>query len=292
MSDLELTVAKSAFDQIWRKIVANYRLDEAGTEQDGRLTYTYDIKAHLADGRLIFNGPSPGLPRGSIEVRELDIVWDRIYFAMSYDLDEICTPGGCVWTDPLTGDCGLEIPQVCIFGGSSDIAFDLSIPSFRSEFSFEGKMETFVRDGKWNAKIVPVSVDIDPIDLADTIGDIFKRSFESALDNALPGGAAGSTLRQMIGGIEFYIRKVLDFDDDLVEYIEALLNVDIEIMDYLFWKRKLTQYFADNPFVILPENYILLPRDGALAEVPIPLSSFAISFSPTQAKMNLGIRNP
>jgi hypothetical protein len=278
MADLQIDIDKAVFDDIWNKIRSTLRLDLEDKLPYRACSVSYVIKAHVEDGDIRFNSPSQSQPSGSVEVRDIHILWETISLTFAVDLKEVSVGGQCILYNPITDECIERLPVRTFFGDNPDIEFTLIIPPFRSELGFEATVETYKTASDWMAKLVPASIDIDPIDVADTIADLFERLFRDALEGIIPDGPVGRQIRRILGQIVVLMRKVLDWPDKFEEYLESILNDDINLTDKLFLKKWLTNELAKNPVLVTPAQYELLEQDGSLSAVSVPITAFDATF--------------
>ena len=58
----------------------------------------------------------------------------------------------------------------------------------------------------------------------------------------------------------------------------VILNKDINLTDKLFWTPRLTDHLANNPILVVPYRYELLPQQGDLSAVRVPIESLKFIF--------------
>jgi len=278
MADLQLDINKAVFDDVWNKIKSKVRLDLADKLTYRACSISYEVKAHVEGGDIRFNSPSQSQPNGSLEIRRIEILWEKISLTFAVDLKKVTVGGQCILYNPITDECVERLPVRTFFGNNPDIEFTLPFLPFRSEMSFEATVETYKTAGVWMAKLVPVSIDIDPIDVADTIADLFEKLFRDLLEGILPNGPIGRQIRRILGELVVVMRKVLDWPDELEEYLESILNDDINLTDRVFLKAWLTKELAKHPVLVTPAQYEVLPQSGALSTVSVPITVFDIWF--------------
>jgi hypothetical protein len=140
---------------------------------------------------------------------------------------------------------------------------------------------------KWQFLLKPIWLDIDPIDVADTIGNLLEVLISNAINGLLgwlPGWAR-SALSWLLGGIVDFIRALLDIPDDIDEWLSNLLGVSIGLLDWVL--TKLGQFFSDlfpiyqieDPFPILPYDKTVSPW---IIPVKIPLLNMAVNVTDTE----------
>ena len=120
---------------------------------------------------------------------------------------------------------------------------------------------------------LPIQIDI--IDIADTVGDLFHNLITNAIDNLMSGFPqwAKDLVDAILGGTEDIIRTVLDIPDDIGEWILDLIgNLGIwqDLIDALAEYIALTIFELEDP-------YPILPADGALIPVKLPIEFLDIA---------------
>jgi hypothetical protein len=120
---------------------------------------------------------------------------------------------------------------------------------------------------KWIVQLEPIGpVDIDIIDISDTIGDILDDAIQAAIDAlGLPG-----VVEEILDTIIDTIRDLLDIGDDIQEWIKDLvfdkLGIELGIDNLLF------KFFTDEFKILdLPDPVEALEEDVPLIPVKIPI---------------------
>jgi hypothetical protein len=115
---------------------------------------------------------------------------------------------------------------------------------------------------RWQLTLVPtLPIDLDIIDVADTIGDLFHNLITNAIVSllsslGLPDWAI-SFIDTVLGGIEGIIRNILDIGDDVGEFILSLIsNVGLfqDLIDKLAQFIALTILELKDPLEVLEGN--------------------------------------
>jgi hypothetical protein len=227
------------------------------------------------------------LEGGSVDLRadntvlvdELDIKWDRLNLTLGFDIPEMCVGGFCIIPNPF-GGCILRAPRLCAFSGNPDVSVTLPLGGITSEVSLAGKLETryFVDPARsagmndwdaqetdpsvfnqWQIFLDPEFVDVDPIDIADTVGDLLEAAVEAVVDGLLgflPGWAR-DLIKAILGPIIDLVRAILDIPDDIQEWVSDLLNVSFGLIDIIaqvileFFAQKTPLTFIEDPYPIL-----------------------------------------
>jgi hypothetical protein len=156
------------------------------------------------------------------------------------------------------------------------IAPDFSAVVTTSEVSFIGGLDirysTASTPHEWQIFLDPESIQIDPIDFADSAGDILENALKSAVEGLfgwLPGWAK-DILFGIIGGVTDLIRDILDIGDDFREWLGDLLNTSFDVLSFV--ASFLADYFANqHPIYEIEDPYPMLPASGGLIPVRIPV---------------------
>jgi hypothetical protein len=215
---------------------------------------------HLEGGEITFQA------NNTLRIRELDIKWEELSLTLELNIPEICIEIP-YWT-PWGGWDSIELG--CIFEDNPDISITIPLPSFfTSEISItDVGLKTFYGIGSPNEWMVFLDlsenlVDIDIIDIADTVGDFVEDILEAAF------GAIGipSAIADVIGDI---VRFVLDIPDEIGEYLSEF------IFDRMGLKLSISSYIAEfladkTPLFRLNDPLEVIPAENALIAVSIPI---------------------
>ena len=85
MPHLRVAASEAAFKKLFDKVVEKFVLEKADSKDLGPFTAGYDIKIHLENGSVDLR------PDGTVQVKELDIKWDRLNLSLGIDIPERCT---------------------------------------------------------------------------------------------------------------------------------------------------------------------------------------------------------
>ncbi|MGB9175567.1 MAG: hypothetical protein WCB46_02380 [Methanoregula sp.] len=289
---LDLTAAVSAgtFEKIFKAVVQGFRFSKSGDRSFGIFSAHYEVAAHLEGGTLELRDD------GTIVIKELDVKWDKLRLDIGIDIPEQCVGGGEVCVVPPYPSCDVPIvgcaacvtiPSFCFFSGSPDITIPIDLSGLiTSEVTFSARIEAFYGVGsgvpnRWQIVVVPtLPFDLDIIDIADTVGDLFKNLVQGAIDNLLSSlGApdwAIDLIDGILGGIDNIIRVILDIPDDIGEWLLDMIS-QIGIFSSLL--NDLYDYIALRiPAVFeIEDPYQVLEQDGILIPVKIPIEFIGVS---------------
>jgi len=304
MAHLTIAANEKTFGKIFEAARDTFAFDESDSGSFGPFTASYDIEAHLEGGSVDLRGD------GTVLVDELDIKWDKIDLTLGLNIPQICVGGFCIIPTPF--GCALRAPKLCVFSANPDISVKLPLGGITSELSVAGRLVTryFVDPARpvgmndwdaqdtspplfnrWQIFLDPEFVDIDPIDVADTVGDLLENAVDDAVDNILgflPGWAR-KLIKGILGPIIDLIRDILDIPDDIQEWISDLLNVSFGLLDIIV--QFVLEYFADKtPITYIEDPFPILeavanpkgPPPPMLVPVKVPIRDFKVFNTDTE----------
>ncbi len=311
MSHLTVAVSEAAVRESVAVLVEAVKWEKQDTKDFGAFSAGYHVKGHLEGGDVDLRAD------GTIEVKELDVKWDKLQVTLGLDIPEICVGGGCIdlpW--PLPDIC---LPRVCIFSGDPDVSISPDFAAFvAQEISFIGSVEAryfdasappppgfdpcgFLRGvlggtgvlpplpttNQWQVFIDPESVDIDLFDFADVVGDLVEDALTAAVEALIPGGWVRDLILAIIGGVADLIRFVLDIPDEIDEWLSDLFNVSFGLLDFLvqivleLFGACVPIYAIDDPLEVLPAqvstSVLLSGAPVALVPVKVPVADLSVS---------------
>ncbi|MCL5068856.1 MAG: hypothetical protein M1368_10975, partial [Thaumarchaeota archaeon] len=231
----------------------------------GPFSISYSVAARLEGGTISLTN------NGAIKVSELDIKWDTLHLDIGVNIPEQCV--GISWPVDL---------EYCFFSDNPDFSMPLDLSDLiTSELTLTVIPRVFYGVGsgvpnRWQIAMEPtLPIDIDIIDIADTVEDLFHNLIVSAIDNllSLAPDWARDLIDSLLGGVEDIIRTVLDIPDDIGEWILDMIgNLGIfqDLVDAL------AQYISITVFE-LEDPYPALPADGSLIPVKLPIQYLGIN---------------
>ena len=125
---------------------------------------------------------------------------------------------------------------------------------------------------KWQLFLNPGWLDIDLIDIADTVGNILDAAIDAAVDGLLGGlpGWVRDLIRVILGPIVALIRAILDIGDDIQEWLSNLLGVSLGLFNTVV--TLVADYFANRyPFLQFEDPIQVLEQAGGLIPVKVPI---------------------
>ncbi|HEX6561365.1 MAG TPA: hypothetical protein VF016_04995, partial [Nitrososphaera sp.] len=277
--DLTAAVSEQAFKKIYGALIKGFKFNISDTGSWGIFTASYAVAAHLEGGTIDLRS------NGSIVVSELDVKWDTLHVDIGIDIPTVTIGGFCIIPNPF-GGCLVRAPSLDLFDGSPDISIPLDLSGvITSEITFSAIPKVFYGVGsgglsnRWQITMVPtLPIDLDIIDIADTVGDLFHNLIVDAIDNllaslGLPGWAI-DFIDFVLGGIEGIIRTVLDIPDDVGEFILDLIG-NLGIFQALI--DAISQYIAimlfelEDPVEVLPANPVPTPANPVAPLIPVKI---------------------
>ncbi len=118
MSHLTVAASARALEQMFAVVRDNLNVSKSDSGSWGPFTWSYDIQFHLEGGTLQLNNDD------TLEIKHLDVVWDKLKFQICFNLPGFCVGGWCIVPDPFDG-CWVSLPKICI-GGPICLPIDLS----------------------------------------------------------------------------------------------------------------------------------------------------------------------
>ncbi len=290
MAHMNVAVSEDTFRRLFELFRDSFKLEAADTASLGPIRLGYDVKAHLENGTVELNAA------GEVQVKELDLQWDRLKVMLGLDIPEICVGGWCVnmpW--PIPDFC---LPRWCVFSGDPDISIAPDLAAFvRQEISFTGILQVEKKDAThpvpvppfpwlrqvtipagdaWLLYLKPGPIDLDLFDFADAVGDLLEELLVDAVTAIIPGGWVRDLILAIIGGIIDLIRAVLDLPDDIEEWLSDQLNVSFGLLDMIM--QFVGDFFARyNPLYAVETPLEIMAGEGALPAVKIPIAALGVA---------------
>jgi hypothetical protein len=292
MADLTIAVSEAVCAKTLEVVVANFGLDVADGANFGGFIAGYD-------GRLVLKGGTLDLrDDGTVRLRELDARWDKLDFTLGVTMPEVCFGGGFV--DLPFGT--VHLPGINVFSGDPSVSVTVDLaPLVKHELSLVARplIQHFdpattaigkhcqqlhtaldIDDTKpqWRVFCDPQTIDLDPFDFADTVGDLFEQALTDAVDALLPHGPLHDLILAAIGSVADLLRTLLDIPDDISEWLSDLFNVSFGVFNLIL------QFVADFfgtcvSFFQLDDPYPMFPKTSELAEVMVPIQHLTATVS-------------
>ncbi len=285
MSHVNLAVSEAAFGKLVDKLTENISFSKTDGGDFGPFTASYSAGVRFEGGDIDLKD-SPD----EVVINELDVIYDPLSLTVGIDIPEICVGGFCIIPNPF-GGCILRAPRICLFEGDPDASFTLDLGGLiESEISggfnvvaryFNNPDHAGLTDhqaheqdkaNEWQFFLDPRWLDLDIIDISDTVGNILDGIIDAIVDDLLGGlpGWAKDAIRFVLGGLADLIRGILDIGDDIDEWLSDLLGVSLGLFDFIltFIADKLAN---ENPVFSFEDPYPMLPTSGNLIPVLLPI---------------------
>lgn len=291
MAHITAALGEKAVTRIFNSLRDDFLLEKAATKDFGAFSAGYSIRAKLKGGSVDLRQDN------TILLKELDVKWEKLDLTLGLDIPKICVGGFCIIPNPF-GGCLVRAPSICVFENDPDISITLPLGGFTSEVSLSGSLEArHVRNPArpasmndwdaaeatppvpdlWKIHYVPQWVDLDIIDVADTVGDLLEKLVNAAIDGLLSflPKWARDIVKAVLGPVIGLIRTILDIPDDIQEWISDLLNVSFGIVDFAA-QYALDWFAKENPLFSFEDPYTVLEGGGGLVPVKIPVTGLNI----------------
>ncbi|HEX7033094.1 MAG TPA: hypothetical protein VF172_08855 [Nitrososphaera sp.] len=276
--DLTAAISERAFKEIYGALLKGFKFSTSGSGSYGIFTASYEVQAHLEGGTIDLR------TNGSILVSELDIKWDKLRLVVGIDIPTIPIGGFCIIPNPF-GGCLVRAPSIDLFSASPDIAIPFDLGGLlTSEVTFSAIPKAFYGVGsgvpnRWQVAMVPtLPIDLDIIDIADTVGDLFHDLIADGILNVLDALGlpdwAIDFIDFVLGGIEGIIRDVLDIPDDVGEFLLDLIgNLGIfqTLIDAISEYIAITLFELEDPLEILPANPVPTVDNPVAPLIPVSI---------------------
>lgn len=302
MTHFTVAASEAVFRELFNVLRDNFTFSRSDNGNFGPFSASYDLEISLENGQV-------DLENGNIiSIKELDIKWDRLELTLSFNIPEMCVGGFCIIPTPF--GCALRAPRICVFSANPDITVTLPLSNLiTSEISVSANPVAVHRvdpgrtsamsnldaedagiPNKWQIFLIPRTIDIDPIDIADTVGDLLENAVDAVIDGLLgwlPGWAR-DIIRGILGPIIDLIRAILDIPDDISEWISNLLGVSFGVLNLIV--TAISTFLATQfPIQEFEDPFPILPASGILIPVKIPIEKFAVVVNDAEMKIEIDV---
>lgn len=305
MADITVALSENAIKRVFaKKVETNPSIDKAGSKSFPFGRIAYHIRFHLANSPdtridLETNANTPEGKKDIVRVRELDIIWEKLYLEFNIRIPTRCIGGGCVdlpW--PLPDFCW---PEKCFFEDETDLSFALDLPSAAINSEVSGSfVPNTIRvpgapdSGEWQIRLHAMSpFDVDVFDPADLLGRLFHEAFRRVVDGVLgplPDWAK-DLLWMLIGNpIEWILRNVLDIGDDIQEWFQRIIGHELGLINFIagIVARQLDDFVLHK----MDDPYKIIDAEGQDGEVRISISNIGVVVASDELILNLDIKSP
>lgn len=283
MSDITIAASANGFTQLFNALRDNFTFSKSDSADFGPFSASYSVALHLEGGNITLNDDN------TIEVKDVDVVWDTLKAQVCFDLPGWCVGGFCIVPDPWNG-CLVSFPGFCI-GGPICAPLDLSgLVSEISDLKASLAPAYYVdparlpgwsdldaefngHPNKWRIFVDPEWVHVDPIDIPASVGNLLENAVKDAIDNLIPGwvpGWAKDLLWALIGPILDFVKGLLGIVGDVEEWLADLLGNQFDLLGAI--ETAVADYFASQyPIYEFEDPYPILPAEPGLIPVKIPI---------------------
>jgi hypothetical protein len=287
MSHITIAASANAFGQIFKAARDNFHFSKSDSGNFGPFSASYAVALHLEGGTVQLNDDN------TIEIKDVDIVFDTLKVEVCFNLPGFCVGGFCIIPDPWNG-CLVSFPGFCI-GGPICAPLDLSgLVSEISDIQARLVPHYYVdparlpgwsdldaefngHSNKWRVFIDPVWVHVDPIDIPATVGNLLENAVKNAIYNLIPSWVpnwAKDLLWAIIGPILDLVKGLLGIVGEINEWLSDLLGHIFDLLGLI--ETAVADYFASKyPIYEFEDPYPILPAAGGLIPIKIPIRNLA-----------------
>jgi hypothetical protein len=288
MSDMTIAASAGAVEQLFDAARDHFTFTKSDGGSFGPFSASYSVKLHLQEGSLTLHDDD------TIEVQDLEIVWDTLKLTVCFDpLPNWCVGGFCIVPDPWNG-CLVSFPGFCL-PGPICAPLDLSgvvseISELRARFVTKYYVDPARLPGwtdldaelnghpnQWRLFLDPTYVLIDPIDFPATVANLLENAIEDAINNLIPSwvpDVAKDILWAIIGPILSAVEDTLGIVGDVEDWLWHVL-ADLFTLPALI-ETAIADYFAEqNPIHLFDDPFKIMDAEPNLIPVKIPIRNLA-----------------
>ncbi|MBO0980163.1 hypothetical protein [Microbacterium sp. SD291] len=295
MSDITVALNERVVKALFASARDRFSFAKSDSADYGPFSAGYDIALHLERGEV-------DLRPGVVHVEELDVVWDTLDAWVGIDIPTIALiPRICLLWVPIKG-CVWSIGPVTLFEDDPDIKPTIDLSFLVSEVTFDarpdlrftpnparpaGVSDLTAHEGgtphHWELYLDPDAVDLDIVDIADTVGDLLEDAIVGALEallSPLPDWLVDLLLAPF-GALIDIVRWALDLPDDIGEWLLDILGTDFDL-----WKivaGAIADAIASEfPLYAVETPYPVQKAEGALLPVLVPIDALDVGIDDTE----------
>jgi len=304
MAHLTVAANEKAFNKLVDRARDAFSLSHSDSGSFGPFTASYSVGVRLGSGSVDLQAD------GTVRINELDVIYDPLQVTLGIDIPTKTIGGFCILWVPIKG-CILHAPSIDIFTGNPDASVTINLSGLiQSEISgafriipkyfnnpgkgsltdhdahdadeaLDDDPKTYDFCNQWELYLDPVWVDIDLIDVADTVGNIVQSIADSIIDSLFSWAPdwGQAIVEVILSPFISLIRAALDLGDDVDEWVSNLLGVSLGLFDFV--AQMVGEYFASkNPIFNLEDPFKILDRDQsnpALIPVLVPVRNLNVS---------------
>jgi hypothetical protein len=287
MSHITLAASANAFEEIFNVAENNFKFSKSANATFGPFSAGYSVACHLQGGTLTLNNDN------TVEVANLEVVWDTLQVQVCLNLPQLCIGGYCIIPNPF-GGCLVSLPKICV-GGPICIGPDLSglvsliqdvkaglnavyfVDPARTAGQSDLDAEFAGHSNMWKIFLNPTLVDVLPIDVPATIDNIvenlLKQAIKNTILNGLPGWAQDLIL-DILGPVLDLFKSLVGLVGSLTDWFTNLLSNVFGLVPLL--ETAVAQYFASQyPLYSFEDPFPILQASNGLIPVKIPIRNLA-----------------
>src|SRR6516162_8476751 len=277
MAHITIAASAKAFRVLFNLAEAGFTFKKNDKGNFGPFSASYNVKLHLSGGTIQLNDDN------TLEIQNVDIVFDTLDFQLCLNLPGFCIGGFCIVPDPWNG-CLVSFPGVCI-GGPVCADLDLSglvaqitdmkanllakyiVDPARPAGVTDVEAEIQNHPNKWKVFINPTYVNVI-IDFPETLDNILANAIQNAINDLFPSwlpGWAKDLIWAFLGPIVDLIKGIIGIVGSIANWLENLLNnvfglvplIETAIADYFASQNSIYEF--NDPYPILGPSGILIP---------------------------------
>jgi hypothetical protein len=133
-------------------------------------------------------------------------------------------------------------------------------------------------------------IDLDFIDVADTVGDLLEDAMESEVDKLFGETDLSDFVKSLLGSVIDFLREVLDLPDDLGEwFIDKIIGAGIwdTILDWFGFELTRPIFKLRDPFQIIKAD-----DEPELIQVMVPVEYVGIAVDSDELTVSIDIGDP
>jgi hypothetical protein len=306
MPDMQLAISEEVLNRLFEKLRDKFAVSHSDSGSFGPFTASYSVGIKLQHGKV------ECLSNGTIRIKELDIVYDPLAVEFGIDIPSVTVGGFCIIPTPW--GCALRAPKKTFFGGNPDIKVPIDLGGIiTTEVSASCSAKSkLINDpagagmtrwvatavghpNKWHVFLDPGYIDIDLIDIADTVGNLIDQLVDATVDKLLgflPSWAR-NLVKAILGSLTSLIRRILDIGDDVQEWLSNLLGVSLGLFDFAV--QAVLEYLASKNSVFdFEDPYPIMKAQGGPTPlvpvlVPVVSPSIAVNDDELVVSTSLGV---
>lgn len=293
-----------AFNKLVDRVRTLFHPTTSGSGSFGPFSVSYNAGVRLGSGSIDLQS------NGTVRLDEMDIVYDPLNVTFGIDIPTVTIGGFCIIPKPWPwSGCLLRAPTITLFGDNPDASTTINFNGlFQSEISgafsvdpryFNNPLKGTLTDhdahdlgraNEWQLYLNPDWVDIDIIDVADTVGNILQAIADGIIDTLLgwAPGWARDIVRAILSPIIDLIRAALDLGDDIDEWLSNFFGISLGLFDFV--AGAVADFFASQyPIFQFEDPLEILPGSGALIPILIPVRNLNVAVDDSEMTISADV---